>query len=593
MSSKDFKFWTLGGSGEVGMNSLILQFGDTLLPIDAGVLFADPNDFGIESLHADYDTFFKVHRPDFWLITHAHEDHIGAVAALIDSAVRAGLKIPTIYAPVFACELIREKILDDTRYKKAKRHMDSLVPVEPDSVVNLGNGLQVRFIEARHSTLQCCALAIEWTAADESKTRVLHSSDFKIDENIYEDGSKGLSIYENAFDGAPVDFLLIDSTNAERDGHTVAEKAVLPNLKRLIEKQVGRVYVSMFSSNVYRMSALMSLSDSLGRSVCLAGRSFNTVHRISRDKGLYDKYCPPMNDSILQSPEEIARKAPREQLIICSGSQGEYRSVLNRLSQGRHPDFLLQEGDAVVLSSKTIPGNEKSISRMINGLLRQGAQVFWGDYAKVQAGGPIHGSGHARRDEIRAVMNAVRPANIIPVHGELRQLKACGELAVEAAKSWDKTCDVHVCENLTRLSFAYDDVAEAWTLLDREVMPYEGRILRFGDFTAHSLDPFLRVRKRSAQGGVLSICLDSMGRSKINISGLLPAAARDSATNLQHLEEGISRWLSNYYKTLQRDGIFSQSDKTEYEELLADEVTRYVRRVTGVRPFVICHLLGL
>jgi mRNA degradation ribonuclease J1/J2 len=471
--------------------------------------------------------------------------------------------------------------------------VESLVPVDPDTTLSLGDGLKVRFIEGRHSTLQCCALAIEWHSGDGSITRVLHTSDFKIDENLYEDGQKGLDIYENAFDGEPVDFLLIDSTNAEREGHTVSEKAVMPNLKRLIEQQEGRVYVSMFSSNVYRMSALMGLSASLGRAVCLAGRSFNTVHRICSDKGLYAKYCPPLKGSQILSPEELMRRPAHQQLIICSGSQGEQRSVLNRLSMGKHPEFQLQPGDAVILSSKTIPGNEKSISRMINGLLRQGARVYWGDYAKVQAGGPIHGSGHARRDEIRAVMNAVRPRHIIPVHGELRQLRACADLALETSQDWSHECQVHVCENLTLLNFEFDDHAERWNLIGKESLPYGGRVLRFENFTAHSLDPFLRVRKRSAQGGVVSLCIDSMGRIQVQMAGVLPESSQDSDQNLESLEDSLHQWASQQFKFLQREGVFLSSNKRQHEDNLADEAARYVRRITGVRPFVMCHLIGL
>lgn len=593
MSSKDFQFWTLGGSGEVGMNSLILKLGETLLPIDAGVLFADSNDFGIESLHADYEAFFREHRPNQWLITHAHEDHIGAVAALLDAAVRTGVKVPTIYAPTFACELIRDKVLDDVRYKRARKMLDVLSPIEPGLELKLEEGIKVRFLEGRHSTLQCCSLAIEWKSEDEIVTRILHTSDFKIDENIYADGVKGLSVYADAFKGAEVDFLLIDSTNAERDGHTVSESDVLPNLKKLIEKQEHRVFVSMFSSNVYRMASLMSEASSVGRAVCLAGRSFNTVHRVSQDKGLYNRYCPPMQGAEVLSSEDISRKERHQQLIICSGSQGEHRSVLNRLSGGKHPDFSIEEGDAVILSSKTIPGNEKSISRMINGLLRQGARVYWGDYAKLQAGGPIHGSGHARRDEIRAVMNVVKARHIIPVHGELRQLKACAELAEEESKKWKHSCDVHVVENLTQLKFEYSDRDQKWNFISSEALAYQGRILRFANFTAHSLDGFLKVRKKSALGGMVSICLDSMGRVKLHVAGVLPTSSKEAAQNIQSFEQSLTKWCEGQYQSLQREGVFTLNDKKLYEDQLAEDAARYIRRLVGVRPYVVCHLLGL
>jgi len=585
--TSSFRFWSLGGSGEVGMNSFFLAFGETIVPVDAGILFADQNDFGIESLHADYSRFFEDYDPSFWLITHAHEDHIGAVAALIEAAaVREGGRVPLIYAPLFACDLIKEKVLDDLRYPHAKKFVDRLVPITAGEALELAPGLLVRFIEARHSTLQCHALAFEWRETSGDVTRVLHTSDFKLDENAYEDGVIGLSAYD-CFGGESPDFLLVDSTNAERDGHTVPEKTVIPNLKRLIAQEKGRVYVSLFSSNVYRMAALIAMSKELGRAVCLAGRSFNAVHRISRDRGFYGRICPDVAGANVVAPEDIGRYDRHRQLIVCSGSQGEKRSVLMRMSQGTHSDFRVEKGDAVVLSSKMIPGNEKSISRLINGLLRQGAYVLWGDHAKDLAGGPIHGSGHARRDEIRAVIELLKPKHVIPIHGELRQLMACADLARAVCDA-----EVHVCENLTRLCFERER-GGAWHAGESQSVPYEGRMLRFEAFTAHSLDPFLRVRKRAAQGGLISLCLDSMGRAHLSIDGVVPSMGDENMRLSESLREQVLDWAHLRFRALQREGAFQLSDRTRAENEIADELSRMVRKISGSRPFVTVHLVGL
>ncbi len=583
----NFQFWSLGGSGEVGMNSLFLHFGETLVPIDAGILFADPNDFGIESLHADYVKLFEDHRPKFWLITHAHEDHIGAVAAMIEAAAaRDDFEVPLIYAPLFACELIKEKVLDDPRTPRARRFVDRLIPIESGKVVRLAADLNVRFIEIRHSTLQCHALAFEWTHESGAVTRVLHTSDFKLDENTYEDGVIGLDAFD-CFGGESPDFLLIDSTNSERDGHTVPEKTVIPNLRHLIEGEEGRVYVSLFSSNVYRMAALLNMAKDLGRAVCLAGRSFNSVHRIARDRGLYGGSCPDLRGAELMAPEDIKRVERGRQMVVCSGSQGERRSVLMRMSQGQHPDFRVEPGDAVILSSKMIPGNEKSISRLINGLLRQGARVHWGDAAKERAGGPIHGSGHARRDEIRAVIERLRPLHVIPVHGELRQLMACAEIASESCDA-----EVHVCENLTRLDFERHG-RTSWVASGRQTLPYEGRMLRFETFSTCSLDPFLRVRKRAAQGGLVSLCIDSMGRSQLACEGVLPSFGPANERLAINLREEILDWAQRRYQGLVREGAFQASERARFENESAEELSRLVRKISGSRPFVIVHLVGL
>jgi ribonuclease J len=586
-SRQSFQFWSLGGSGEVGMNSFCLRFGENLVPVDAGILFSDPNDFGIESLHADYARFFEEHAPRVWLITHAHEDHIGAVAAMLEAAAEAGPdRVPTVYAPLFAVELIKEKILDDERTPRARSLVGKLVAVESGAPIRLEDDLTVRFVEIRHSTLQCHALAFEWGHDDGLTTRVLHTSDFKLDENSYEDGVIGLDAFD-CFGGASPDFLLIDSTNAERDGHTIPEKTVIPNLKKLIEGETGRVYVSLFSSNVYRMAAIMKMAKDVGRSVCLAGRSFLTVNRIARDFNLYGKQCPDVSGAHVVPADEIGRLEKRRQLVICSGSQGERRSVLMRMSQGQHPDFKIEAGDCVILSSKVIPGNEKSISRLMNGLIRQGAIVYGADAAKVKVGGPIHGSGHARRDELHAVIERLTPHHVIPLHGELRQLSACADIARGAGAG-----QVHLCENLTKLVFERASDG-SWVAGPRETLPYEGRMLRFDAFTAHSLDPFLRVRKRAAQGGCISLCIDSAGRVQLGCEGVVPALGKNNERVRLSLEEEIYGWAQSRYRALARDGAFQLQDRSRLENEIGDEVSRLVRKLVGTRPFVIVHLVGL
>ncbi|MEO5666874.1 MAG: ribonuclease J [Bdellovibrionota bacterium] len=585
MTSK-FQFWSLGGSGEVGMNSFFLRFGETVIPVDAGLLFADQNDFGIESLHADYSRFFLDYDPSCWLITHAHEDHIGAVAALIEAAAsRLNGAVPKIYAPLFACELIKEKILDDQRYPQARRFVDRLVPIKSGEPIEVAEGLTVRFIETRHSTLQCHALAFEWIDDAGDTTRVLHTSDFKLDENSYEDGVIGLDAYD-CFDGENPDFLFIDSTNAEREGHTVPEKTVLPNLRKLIASEEGRVYVSLFSSNIYRMAGIMRMARELGRTACLAGRSFNTAHRIARDHGFYGRICPDIKGADLINMDDAPRLEKRRQLVICSGSQGEKRSVLMRMSQGQHPNFKVETGDAVILSSKMIPGNEKSISRLINGLLRQGAKVHWGDSAKDLAGGPIHGSGHARRDEIHAVVERVNPRHVIPVHGELRQLMACADVAANAC-----TASIHVCENLTRLDFEKQKGGE-WGEPSRQSVPYEGRMLRFETFTAHSLDPFLRIRKRLAQSGLVSVCIDSAGRIQLACEGVSPSLGPDNERFNESLREQIIDWMHHRFLSLHREGVFKMQNRSRAENEVAEELSRVVRKIVGARPFVVVHCVG-
>ena len=586
MTSRTFKFWSLGGSGEVGMNSLLYQFGKTLVPVDAGIVFANANDYGIESLHADYAKFFKKHSPKNWLITHAHEDHIGAIGALFEGAVEAGAEVPEIHAPLLAAELMRLKVLEDTRYPNAHKHVDKIKNAPLNEWFQLG-AVEVRFIEGRHSTLQSCSLAFRWTENNE-KLSLLHSSDFKLDSEEYEDGVKGVEIYD-VFDGKRPDFLAIDSTNSERAGRTVSEKEIIPNLKNLLEKQEGKIFVTLFSSNVYRVSTLLSLAKDLKRTVCLSGRSLLNIHKIARENGFYGKSCKDIDGVEILPQDEMKNQPKHKQLIICSGSQGERRSVLTRLAMGSHSDFKVEEGDSVVLSSKTIPGNEKAVSWLVNSLLREGAQVYWGSYAALQAGGPIHGSGHARRDEIAELISMLKPKNIIPVHGELRQLKSCAELAQQLMQTEGWIGDVHLIENLTELSFSHD--GETWRMVEKNDLEYKGRLMRFGNFTAHSLDPFLKDRKASAKGGMVSICLDSMGGVKLQLRGVLPEKGPDSEEIAQGLNEQILEWAHRKYKALLKERVFSLSDRASYEDAVSQELSRVIRRIVGVRPVVLCHLV--
>ncbi len=588
MSSRSFRFWSLGGSGEVGMNSLLYQFGETLLPVDAGIVFANANDYGIECLHADYQSFFQKHKPKSWLITHAHEDHIGAVAAMMEGAIAAGVEVPVIYAPLLAAELIRLKVMEDTRYPNAHKFVGKVRNVDLNEWFDV-DGIEVRFIEGRHSTLQSCAIAFKW--ADGAKEMsLLHSSDFKIDSEEYEDGVRGLEIYD-VFDGKRPDFLAVDSTNSERSGKTVSEKEIIPNLKNLMEKQEGRIFVSLFSSNVYRVSSLIKLSKDLGRSVALAGRSLLNVHRIAVENSFYGSNCRDISGAQILPQDEIVRSPKHKQLIICTGSQGERRSVLARLAMGTHSNFKIDEGDAVILSSKTIPGNEKAVSWLVNSLLREGAKVYWGSYAVLQAGGPIHGSGHARREEIADLLSMLKPKNIIPVHGELRQLRSCAELSQQVMQSQGWVSNVHLCENLSRLDFV--ESADGWELESRSLLEYEGRMLRFDNFVAHSLDPFLRDRKHSAKAGIVSMTLDSVGRVQVKFCGLIPERAADSEAMAESLEEQIIEWAQSRYKKLQKENVFQKMDRSKSEKDLADDLSRFVRRIVGARPVTICHLVGL
>jgi mRNA degradation ribonuclease J1/J2 len=353
----------------------------------------------------------------------------------------------------------------------------------------------------------------------------------------------------------------------------------------------GRVYVTLFSSNVYRIAELMRLAHKANRFVCLAGRSLQGSMELASNLQMFSRNIPEVNQSKWIDAADINKHPPHSQMIICSGSQGENRSALTRLANGVHSDFLVESGDTVIFSSKAIPGNEKAISRVINGLLRQGAKVLWSDLARSMGVGPIHASGHARRDEIKAVASLLKPHFIVPVHGELRQLESNAQMLRELGEEWGlERGHVVVVENGARLDFSASGQNlsghSKWKLhqvrRNESVMP---RILRFAHFTSPSRDSFLKVRKRAALGGVVSAWIDATGQVGASVFGVSPETKPLMSADV------VEKWLMSQYKHLKSSRAFDGSDH-DLENQLAEELARHVRRLCGVRPFTVVHVIG-
>lgn len=582
-----FRWWSLGGLGEVGMNCMVFDFGGTVVPVDAGIIFADTNNFGIEALYPDYSDLLVNHAPKHWIITHAHEDHIGAVAAMFEQAHKIGIEPPKIYAPPFAAAMLEYKLQEAKLFPHAFQYKDLIHVVEPGQSLEWPN-LSVTLVPARHSTLESCSLAFQWAGPD-GNLNVFHTADFKIDEHVYTDGVIKYD-KEKVFGKNKVDILFVDSTNSERDGHSVAEYQVVPGLEKLINQAPGRVYVTLFASNVQRMAELMVLGTKAGREICLAGTSLLKAHEIALRLGLYEKYCVDISQVVFKDAAGISKLDPKKQLILSTGSQGEPRSVLRRIADGAHAEFYLGPDDTVIFSSKLIPGNEKRVLRMINGLLRTGARVHYGEKAKVEAGGPIHASGHARRAEIQKVIEIFEPDHVVPVHGELHQLMACAEIArSQLALRGVPLENVHSCEDGVQLQFERSLLS--WVLTKREVLPPTDKYMRFDFFIGRGQDEFLRARKKMAKGGAVSVVLDSMGRVSTDMQGLFPETWL-SEKDKGDLTRQIENWAFFVYKQAQKQGEFPVRDPLLLEELRLD-LERHIRKWCGLRPLVFFHCIQL
>jgi len=402
MADQKLQVIPLGGLGEFGMNCLALRYGDDIIVIDAGMMFPEDELPGIDLVTPDFTYLAeRAGQVRALILTHGHEDHIGATPFLL-----AELNVP-VYGTPFTLALA-ERRLEEHEPPEPPR----LNPVEPGQKLEVGP-FRIEFIHVTHSTVQALSLAITTPLGV-----VIHSGDFKVDptptdnrlfdlHTLAEYGKRGVLL------------LLSDSTNADRPGYTESEQATRPRLEDIFHRAERRLIISCFSSSVHRLQQIVDLAHEFGRKVGFLGRSMLSVTEIAHSLGLLH-----LPDGILLRPQDIMQ-APREKVAVAiSGSQGEPMSALARVAVNNHRHLSVQSGDTVVLSSRIIPGNEKAIYRMMNHLAKLGADVIYGPMNP-----PVHVSGHASAEELRLLLNLVRPRYFMPIHGEYRQLAKHAALA--------------------------------------------------------------------------------------------------------------------------------------------------------------------
>jgi ribonuclease J len=404
MSKKGkLKIIPLGGLGEVGKNMTAYEFGGDILIVDAGIMFPQNDMLGVDYIIPDFEYLFdKSERVRGIVITHGHEDHIGAVHHVLE-------RIP---APVFATPLTRGLI----EGKLARNGMTSkadLRTVQAGESVQIGQ-FTVEFFHICHSIPDAVGLGITTGAG-----LVVHMSDFKFDHTPV-DGWPTDYAKLAELSARGVDLLLSDSTNAERPGWTPSERVIGPAFDQVFDTAPGRIIVASFASLISRIQQVSDAAVKHGRKLAFAGTSMVENAKIARRLG-YLK----VPDATLVSLEQALNMPDEKVAIMCTGSQGEPSSIIGRLSTGSNRQFDIKPGDTVVLSSHPIPGNEETISRAINRLLRLGANMVYDAIA------PVHVSGHASQEEQKLLFNLVRPKHFLPIHGELRQLKRHAQLAVE------------------------------------------------------------------------------------------------------------------------------------------------------------------
>lgn len=392
----------LGGVQEIGgLNMTVFQCGPDMVVVDAGLMFPDEDMLGVDYVIPDI-TYLIEHKKKIRgiVLTHGHEDHTGALPFVLKE-----IDVP-VYGTPLTLGLVRQKLRE--------HHLDKvqLVSVRPREVIQLGV-FAVEFIRVTHSIVDGVALGIETPAG-----RVIHTGDFKIDPTPV-DGEL-LDFYKfSEYGDKGVMLMLSDSTNAEKGGFTFSEKEVRRAFESIFSKTTGRIIISTFASNLHRIQQVIDVAEMFGRKVALCGRSLVQNAQIALDLGYLR--IPPETWLKLDGLGQLEDK---EVVIVTTGSQGEPMSVLSRIAVGEHKQIQIKDGDTVILSAKMIPGNERSIGRIINHLTRRGADVI---YEKVSE---IHVSGHASKEELKLLLNIVKPTYFMPVHGEYRHLAYHSKLAL-------------------------------------------------------------------------------------------------------------------------------------------------------------------
>jgi ribonuclease J len=393
----------LGGLGEVGKNLMVYESDGEIVVIDAGLAFPRDEHLGVDLVLPDI-TYLRerADRVRAVLLTHAHEDHVGALPYLMRE-----VKVPEVWGTRLTLGLLQSK-LDEHGLAQATELREAR---PEEGAVEIGS-FRAEFIRMAHSVPDTVAIVLE-----AGGLRILHTGDYKLDHTPVDGLRTDVGRLADVGNRG-VDLMLGDSTNAERPGFTGSERLVGEAFRQIIPAREGRVLVASFASNVHRMQQAVDVAVETGRKVCIIGRSMRKNLNIARNLG----YLEAPEDTFIR-PSELDELAPREAMILCTGSQGEPMSALTRIAYNDHPAVTIERGDTVILSAKPVPGNELRVHDSINRLAKGGAEVLHQEIA------PVHVSGHGNAEEIRTVIGLVRPKAVMPVHGEFRMLAAHAQLA--------------------------------------------------------------------------------------------------------------------------------------------------------------------
>src|SRR5437762_173518 len=537
----------LGGLGEVGKNMTAFQFRDEIVVIDAGLAFPRDEHLGVDLVLPDY-TWLRDHAAQVRavILTHGHEDHVGGLPYFMRE-----VPVPEVWATRLTLGLIKSK-LDEHGLARAAE----LREAEPEAgPVRIGP-FEVEFVRMAHSIPDCVAVVLTSEAG-----RVVHTGDYKIDHTPV-DGLKTDVGRLAEIGNRGVDLLLGDSTNAERPGITPSERVVGEAFRQIMPGLTGRILIASFASNIHRIQQAIDVAIQCNRKVAVVGRSMRKNVNIARNLGYLE-----VPEGVLLRPNEISDLHPDEQMIICTGSQGEPLSALTRIAYHDHPTVSVERGDTVIISAKPVPGNELRVHDAINRLAKSGAEVLHQEIA------PVHVSGHACSEELRTLLSLLRPRAVMPVHGEYRMQAAHAQLARDAGVP---ASSIVLAENGTVVELSRDG-ARVVDEVETGVAFVDG--LGVGDVQ----DVALRDRRRLSEDGVL-IIVATLASSNGGSAGPPELIARGFGDGSGPLLDELRDEADRVLQKCLRDEI---SEIKLLQEHLHDEVGQLVYDRTHRRPMIL------
>ena len=544
----------LGGLGEFGMNCMAVRWGEDIIVIDAGLMFPEAELLGVDIVVPDISYLTENrHRVRAIILTHGHEDHIGALPWILSE-----LKVP-VWGTEFTLAYVEDKLeehelLDDADLREIKA--GERFRVGP---------FTIHPIQVTHSLVDCVALAIHTPLGV-----IVHTGDFKVDPTPTDNRLFDLhSFAEYGKEGVLA--LFQDSTNVERKGYTPSERAVRRKFDEVFARTQRRLFISCFSSSIHRIKLAVELAHEHGRKVALIGRSMTSSAEIAADLGYIE-----IPDGLLIHPGEMKNFAPEKVCVMISGTQGEPMSALSRAAVDNHKHAKIEKGDTVVLSSRIIPGNEKTIYRMIDHLFRREAHVIYEDGSSP----PVHVSGHASQEELKLLINLVKPRYFIPVHGEYRQLKLQAEMA---AAMHGAVGNVMLIES--------GDVLEFDELGARKAGRVNvGRVcIDSGSRTDVVEDLIIKDRRHLSEDGIV---LPIIAINKLN--GRVETSPEIVTRGFSPGEDGFMDGARQI--VMQTLDISSEEEKADYgviKEKIRADLKRYISKQTQKRPLIMPVILEI